>query len=264
MQKSVIIILIMLNFVSLTAQAQEAVKPFRIGVSLGCSFTGYRDEIESPINRYLNALTFIIDGNFETSGYLHSFNINFFTGGVKIKPLYANILEEYVSYRGSIDYSLDRRLWGNGAFQGFLGGTFRTVIYLTGDNDIINPSPPTGVFCASIDLHVSQKWNINAKNSLILSAGCPVFGYAIRPAYTGMDEYWMKYLYENKIKIVTLGKFTSIHNYWALLGDLKYIYKADNLLSLYSCLGFEISRINFTRPRIDAICRLNAGISFTF
>jgi hypothetical protein len=36
------------------------------------------------------------------------------------------------------------------------------------------------------------------------------------------------------------------------------------LLSLYSGLGFELSRINFPRPRIDTIFRLNTGIAFAF
>jgi hypothetical protein len=265
MQKGFIFICLIINIMPLTAYTQEILKPFRIGISLGCSFTGYRDEVESPINRYLNALTFIIDGNIEKGGYFHSFNINFFTGSFNVKSLYEGISSsQYVSYRGSIDYAVDRRLWGSETFPGYLGGGFRMIFYLTGDNDRLNPSPPTGAFSAAFEIHASQKWNINAKNTLILSAGFPLFGYAIRPAYASMDEYWMKYLYENKIKIITLGNFTSVHNYLALLGDLKYIYKLDDLFSVYSGLGFELSRINFPKPRIDTIGRLIAGISFTF
>ena len=264
MQKIILSVLLTLNIMPLTAQSGEAEKPFRIGFSLGCSFTGYRDEVESPINRYLNAFTFLIDCNIDQGSYFHSFNMNFFTGGIKIKSLYGDDPSRYISYRGYIDYSLDRRFWGNKTFPGYLGGAVRTIVYLTGDNERINPTPPTGVFIASIDLHASQKWNINEKNSLVLSAGYPLLGYAIRPAYASMDEYWMRYLYDDKIKILTLGNFTSFHNYWAVMGDLKYHFKPHPSFSLYSGFGFEISRVNFPRPRTDAIFRPNAGLSFIF
>jgi len=265
MRKSAVVILLILSAVSAAAQSPQEERPFRIGAGLGCSFAGFRDEVESPINRYLNALTFIIDGNIERGIFFHSLNIIFFTGNSKMKSPYKGYAQsQYISYRGSIDYALDCRMWGNETFPGYLGGAFRVFFSFSGDNNRVDPSPPSGVFSASFDLHVSQKWIINEKNTLVLSAAYPVFGYAIRPAYAALDELWMKYLYEDQIKLLTLGKFTSFHNYWAFYGDLKYHYKFTSLFSLYSGLGFEISRVNFSRPRIEAICRLNAGVAFTF
>jgi len=264
MRKNAVLVFLLLNTVSVMAQPQET-RPFRIGAGLGCSFTGYKDEVESPINRYLDVLTFIIDGNIEKDGFFHSFNINFFTGNPEMKSPYRGFKQSrYISYRGALDYSLDYRMWGNETFPGFLGGAFRAVFSFSGDDDREVPTPPTGAFSASIDLHVSQKWLINEKNSLVFSAGYPLFGYAIRPAYAILDENWMKYLYEDRIKILSLGQFTSFHNYWVFYGDLKYNYRCSPLFSLYSGLVFEISRINFPRPRIDAICRLNAGFAFNF
>jgi hypothetical protein len=247
----------------------QPVKPFRIGVGLGYSFTGYKDEVETSINRYLNTVTYSIDGNIEKKNFFHSFNIRFFMGNPKMAAPYKGYRQkEFISARGNVDYSLDYRLWGNQTFPGYLGGAFRTVVYLSGfsgtsstDN---NFSPPTGAALFSLDLHLSQKWNINDKYTILFSAGYPIFGYGIRPAYAGFDELWMKYLYESPLKIITLGEIISFHNYWAVYGDLICQNKITTLLSSYAGLGFELSRINFPLPRKDAIFRLNAGFAFTF
>jgi len=253
----------------------EAEKPFRIGASLGYSFSGYREETYSPVNRYLNVLTFIVDGNIEKGTFLHSFNIGFFMGNSEMKnetdavlfrnydpqkgeAYYRAYLPQYFSIRPYLEYALDYRLWGNDAFPGYLGGAFRTDAYM----QFANHPSITGMF--SLAVHGSQKWLIDSENSLILSMGFPLFGYAVRPAYAGADGALIKYVEEAPLKVITLGEVVSLHNYWAVFGDLKYHHKVNTLLSLYSGLGFEISRINFPRPRIDTIFRLNAGIAFTF
>jgi hypothetical protein len=63
-----------------SAAAQAAEKPFRAGAGLGYTFSGYREETYSPVNRYLNALTFLIDGSIEKGNFFHSLNIGFFMG----------------------------------------------------------------------------------------------------------------------------------------------------------------------------------------
>ncbi|MCL2557253.1 MAG: hypothetical protein FWE09_02115 [Treponema sp.] len=67
-----------------SAQSQETLRPYRIGISMGYSFTGYREETYSQVNRYLNTLTFIIDGNIEKGNFLHSLNIGFFMGNAEM------------------------------------------------------------------------------------------------------------------------------------------------------------------------------------
>jgi hypothetical protein len=49
------IILSLINNGQMAAQSEDIAKPFRVGAGLGCSFTGYKEETEAPINRYLNA-----------------------------------------------------------------------------------------------------------------------------------------------------------------------------------------------------------------
>jgi len=259
------IVLFLIGAGQAAAQPAETEKPFRVGAALGCSFTGYREETEAPINRYLNALTFIVDGNIEKGMFLHSLNFSFYSGNAKMTAPYPEYNhKQYNSTRGTIEYALDYRLWGNSTFPGYAGGAFRIDAYFTIVDDI-NPYIPTGYGLFSLSAHATQKWIINAKNTLSFSAGFPVFGYAVRPPYAMVNEMWEKYLNEKDyLKLITLGEIVSFHNYWAVSGDLKYQYKFNTLLSLYSGLGFELSRINFHRPRTDAICRLNVGIAFTF
>ena len=261
----ILIVLFLISIGQAAAQSPEAAKPYRVGAGLGCSFTGYREETEAPINRYLNAFTFVVDGNIEKGGFLHSLNFNFYNGNAKMAAPYKGYShKQYNSVRGSMEYALDYRLWGNRIFPGYLGGAFRTGVYFTTVDEIKYHSP-TGYGLISLDVHAAQKWNINTKNTLSLSAAYPVFGYAVRPPYAMMDELWEKYLNEKKyLKFITLGKIVSFHNYWAVTGDVKYQHNFNKLFSLYSGLGLELSRINFHRPRTDAICRLNAGIAFTF
>lgn len=256
-------------------QKMEKEKPFLIGAGLGYSFTGYREETYSPMNRFLNTLSYTIYGSIEKGNFFHSFNVGFFMGNAEMasgeKPVlmqefdsqkgeasYWAHFPRYLDIRGNIEYALDYRLWGNKTFPGYLGGAFRADVYM----QLAQYPSITGL--VSLDLHASQKWIINAENTLSFSVGLPLFGYAVRPAYAGADQALLDYSAENPLKVITLGRIISLHNYWAVFGDLKYHHGINSLISFYSGIGFEISRINFPRPRIDSILRLNTGIAFTF
>ncbi|MCL2138562.1 MAG: hypothetical protein FWH41_03420 [Treponema sp.] len=266
---------LILAVIALAGYAQEESASYRVGAALGYSFTGYREETYTPVNRYLNSLTFLLDGNIEKGAFFHSLNLGFYTGNSTMSTTEEAVLsqdydpltgeayylarrQQYRAIRGYLEYALDYRLWGAPAFPGFLGGAFRADTYL----QFANYPSITGL--VSLDLHATQKWLINAENTLTLSAGFPVFGYAVRPPYAGADAALIKYASEQPMKILTLGKVTSLHNYWAFFGDLKYRHRVNALVSLYSGLGIELSRINFPRPRLDAILRLSSGIAFSF
>jgi hypothetical protein len=271
------IILILCAIASAAAQSTESEqkKHFRIGAGFGYSFAGYREDTYTPVNRYLNTLTFIIDGNIEKDKFFHTLNMHFFMGDAAMsggeKPIlqqsfdpetgestYTAQFPQYLFIRGGLEYALDYRLWGNDEFPGYLGAAFRADAYV----QIANYPNVTGSF--SLALHASQKWIINAENKLTLSLSLPFFGYAVRPAYAGADQQLIQYAAENPLKVITLGKITSLHNYWAVFGDIKYQHTINSLLSLYSGLYFELSRFNVPKPRIDAIFRLNTGIAFIF
>ncbi|MDR0669041.1 MAG: hypothetical protein LBF95_03070 [Treponema sp.] len=203
--------------------AQGPEQPFRVGAGLGYVFSGYKEKTYSPVNRYLNTLTFLIDGNIETDNFFHSLNMGFFMGDSKMKnPAQKLVAQDYdpqtgngyfrayrprfLAIRGSLEYALDYRLWGTQRFPGFLGGSFRADAYLQFAHY------PGITVLASLGVHATQKWIIDGKNTLTFSAGLPLFGYAVRPAYAGADEALIKYSSESPMKLITLGDIASLHN----------------------------------------------------
>jgi len=241
-------------------ETPENAAPFRIGTGFGYSFAGYREETDLPLNRYINFFSFVLDGNFEKGNYIYSFNSLFLIG--KNMSISINTTDDYFTYyqkesnciRASIENALDYHLWGadsSSSFPGYLGGALRCDVYFI-------HLPQTFYYSltaiVSLNVHVSQKWIINEKNTLVFSASLPVFGYGVRPPYYGL-------LYT---PLDLAMDFVSLHNYWAVFCDVKYQYKINNLLCFYTNLGFELSHITFPQPRKDASIRVNAGISFNF
>jgi len=271
-KKTVLLISFILVCIGQTAaQSTEEAISYRIGGSLGYSIAGYREETDVPINRFINSLTFTIDGNIENGSFLHSLILGFYRGenkAIKAEPPLSSFelsplepLESgnqyFVFYQtGNIvsrvyaKYALDYRLWGNSVFPGYLGGALRIDAYIRETPENYFFTAATGI--ASLNVHITQKWIINEENSMDASLCFPVFGFAIRPDFFG-QHFWPL---ENG--------FTSVHNYWAVFGELKYQHSINSLLALYSGLGFEISRINFPRPRNDASLRISSGLAFTF
>jgi hypothetical protein len=249
-----------------SAQTAAALKPYLLGASFGYMFSGYREETDSPLNRALNTFTFALNVNAEKGGFLHSFNIGFFSGkneALEAYPLDRSELEpawmdQFFEYyrmedtytRIYLEYALDYRLWGTDAFPGSLGGALRLDSYII--EKLNNFQYMNTTVIASLGLHATQKWIINAENVLVFAAGFPLFGYALRPNYIGAFAWPLE------------TDFVSVHNYWAVFGDLKYVHRINSLLSVYSDIGFELSLVNFPKPRRDAILRIAAGIAFAF
>ena len=247
-------------------QPAEVEKISTTGIGFGYTFSGYRESTIVDINRYLNTFVFAVDGSIEKGRFLHSFNVGFFRGEnealianpVYIYELNPDMYGQFYEYYQAADtftrffseYALDWRLWGNSTFPGYLGGALRGDIYLT--ETLANPIYLNFTGMVSLNLHISQKWIINAKNALVLSLSFPVFGYAVRPHYIGFSAWPLE------------AGIASLHNYWAGFGNLKYYFKINTLLSLYSDIGFELSRIEFPKTRKDAGLRINLGIAFTY
>ncbi|MCL2879162.1 MAG: hypothetical protein FWF29_02850 [Treponema sp.] len=265
---------ILLTCNAVLSMAQTVDKPCQIGGGLGCSFAGYREDTYTPINRRLNTVSFFLNGNVVKEKLLHSFDAGFFMGYSQASSDAAILMQDYdpqtgavndVAFypryrtvRGYLEYALDHRFWGNNAFPGFLGGAFRADAYL----QFANYPSITGL--VSLDLHATQKWIINSESAVTFAAGFPIFGFAVRPPYAGADQALIKYAASQPLKILTLGRVISLHNYWAVFGDIKYQHSINSFVAMYSGLGFELSRINFPKPRLDAILRINGGVAFTF
>jgi len=236
---------------------------FNIKLNLGFTISGYREETVFDINRYHNAFIFNIGGNIENKSFLHSFNLGFFSSkdeAILAYPIesitdpiffyYLYYQKEYSFTRFFFEYALDYRLWGSKTFPGYLGGAIRSDVYFTGTLNNILYLNFSGII--SLNLHASQKWIINDKNSFVFSISCPITGYAIRPSYTGFISYPLE------------TGITSLHNYRAVFGELNYYHKFNTSISLNSGIGFELSQIDFPRPRKDAAFRLNLGIALNF
>ena len=240
----------------------------QIGVGTGVSFTGYIDETNLPVSKYSNPLTYFIFGHFERGKWLHSFNVSFFWGDAKKRePFRGYIHIPCSTIRASMDYSFNYRLFEIGFYQQYIGPAIRTIAHYTGPltGDGFNKLNPTGVFLTSIDLNLGHKFIINNRNSVFFSIKFPVFGYAVRPPYAGLDELWLKYLHEGTyLKFFTLGEITGPHNYFAFLGDIRYHYKINRKFSVYSGMTFEYSFISFYRPRRDLIFTLHGGVTYLF
>jgi hypothetical protein len=247
-------------------QAQGNETAFLLGAGFGYAFSGYREETDAPLNRYLNAISFAVNGNAEKGSFLHSLNIGFFRGkneALIAYPLDQSDLEpdwmdQFFEYyrmedtytRLYLEYALDYRLWSPPGFPGSLGGAFRVDSYII--EKLNNFQYLNLTIIGSLGLHASQKWIINAENTLVFSADLPLFGFALRPQYLGAFAWPLE------------TSIVSVHNYWALFGDLKYIHRITSLLSFYSDIGFEISLINIPKPRRDAILKIIVGIDFAF
>jgi hypothetical protein len=269
----------MFFFSRLSASADEGPvekeKPIRIGVSLGYTFAGYKETTYDPVNRYLGTITFLLDAAITRGDFFHTLNAGYYQGKadtdparkavlnttydpVTGQPVYYAYYPAYMAHRAYLEYAADHKLWGSRTLPGYLGGAFRADAYL----QFAHYPSITGTL--SLAAHATQKWIIDRENTLQLSLSVPLIGYTVRPAYAGADEALIKYSSEEPIKLITLGHFASLHNYWALFGNLTYSHKINSLLNLYAGLGFELSNIDVPKPRTDTSVRLSTGIAFTF
>jgi len=243
--------------VSKTPEAAKEERPIRIGTGLGYSLVGYREETDLPLNRYINALNFNINGNIEKNNFYYSLNFEFLLGENKAIEIENN--DNYYTYyqresaflRIYLENALDYRLWGNHVFPGYLGGAIRGDVYYS----VLEQSNYYSLtMLLSLNIHMTQKWIMDERNKLVFSASVPVFGYGFRPPYFGL-------LYA---PLDMQQSITTPHNYIAIFGDLKYHYQINKLFNFYLGLGFELSLITFPQPRKDASFCANAGISFSF
>jgi hypothetical protein len=252
---SALVIFMLISTGQAMAESSEKARLLKVGPSLGFAFAGYREETSLPLNRYINTLTYAIDGTVEKGNLFHSFNVGFFMGKVKAAKagagddFYTIYQKEATFTRAYLQYALDYRLWGGQTFPGYVGGAIRGDIFY---NYLVQTVYFSFTGVVALNLHVTQKWIINERNALIFAVGFPLFGYARRPPYFGFGHDLTAYD----------DQFTSLHNYWAAFGDLKYHYTFNSLVSLSAGLGFELSYFKFPQPRKDALLRLSLGIAF--
>ena len=263
--KKLFLLTFLIVFITGVSFSEKEEKQSQVGFGAGYSFSGYREETILAVNRYINTVSFFIDGSREKKRFLHSYNIGFFRGVNNLDiayPVYeweqqtgfgstfAYYQSEETFTRLNAEYSLDYRLWGNQTLPGYLGGAIRADLYLV--QTLLNPIYINFTALFSFNLHAVQKWIINQKNTLSLAVSFPLVGFGVRPQYIGLAGWPIE------------TGLISLHNYWSVFINLNYMYKFTSLFSLYSGLGLEVSRVDFPRPRIDAGTQLKLGFVFSF
>jgi len=240
-----------------TTDETKAERLTRIGTGLGYSFVGYREETDLPHNRYLEAVNLNFNINAAKNRFYYSLNFGFLSG--ETKPLEVKSNDDNFSYYQKVhtfirlffEHAFDYQLWGNSVFPGYLGSAIRGDFFIATAEQ---SNYYSFSMLYSFDLHVMQKWIINAKNEIVFAVSFPLVGYAVRPPYYGL-------LYG---PLDSEDGVISFNNYIAVFGDLKYYHSISKLFSFYLGLGFELSRITFPQPRNDASLCLNTGIAFSF
>jgi len=259
-------VFILVNISQITAQSPEDISNSethnieksvnRIGVGLGYSFIGYREETDLPINRYVDNLNLNFNINIERKNFLYLFNFVFLKGETKPLEINNNYHSSYYQKKQdftkfSLENAFDYRLWGNNTLPGYLGGALRGDFYISSLKETYYLSI-TMIF--SLSIHATQEWIINDDKKLVFSASIPFLGYAFRPPYYGI--FYSSSDMEEDV--------TSFHNYRAVFGELKYYQKINNRFSFNLGLGFELSQITFPQERRDVSFSINVGILRSF
>lgn len=163
-------------------------------------------------------------------------------------------------HRIRLQYDAAYDLMQKGKFELYVGGNFACNAYLQFEH---YPSI-TGLI--SVGPSSVLKYNIDERNSLLLTGSMPLLGYGVRPPYAGCDAQLMKYAEEDFMKILTLGNFLSLHNYQSILLDFEYKLRASQKFSTGLGFSFEYSRIALPKERplyyLDGSLKTMASINF--
>ena len=163
-------------------------------------------------------------------------------------------------HRIRLQYDAAYDIMQNGKFELYVGGNFACNAYLQFEH---YPSI-TGLI--SVGPTSVLKYNIDDRNSLLLTVSMPLLGYGVRPPYAGCDAQLMKYAEEDFMKILTLGNFLSFHNYQSILLDFEYKLRASQKFSTGLGFSFEYSRIAVPKERplyyLNGSLKTMASINF--
>ena len=246
---------------------------FSINLNFGC----YKESTFSNISQSILSPRFQIDTKIYSGNFLHIITADYFfckpdSAMTNTTVIYRNYdpltgesyYEEYDSnlsfHRIRLQYDLGYNVLRNEKYSFYVGGNLACNAYLQFEN---YPSI-TGLL--SIGSSATFKYNFNERHSILLSTSTPLFGYGVRPSFAGCDALLMKYAEEDFIKILTLGKFLSLHNYQALYFDLDYKFKIAKYFSAGLGFGFEYSRIALPKERplyyVDSCLKATATINF--
>ena len=275
--KKILAVIIGLVLMTFSIFADEKKTQVELSFSINWTFGCYKETTFSNISQSILSPRFQLESKIFSGNLLHKITADYYfsrprsamsTTSVVYKnydPIsgetyYEGFRSNLAFHRIRLQYDAAYDVYKNGNFDLYVGGNFSCNAYLQFEN---YPSI-TGVI--SIGPSSVFKYNINERNSITLSGSMPLFGYGIRPPFAGCDAQLMKYAEENFMKILTLGKFLSLHNYQSILLGVDYKLRATQNFSTGLGLSFEYSRIAVPKERplyyLDGSFKTMASINF--
>ncbi len=270
-------VIIGLVLISFSIFADEKKTQVELSFSINWTFGCYKETTFANISQSVLSPRFQLESKIFSENMLHKIAVDYYfchpksamsTTSVVYKnydPLsgetyYEGFKSNLAFHRIRLQYDAAYDVLKNGNYDFYVGGNFSCNAYLQFENypsitGIISIGP-TSVF----------NYKINERNSIMLSGSMPLFGYGIRPPFAGCDAQLMKYAEENFMKILTLGKFLSLHNYQSINLGFDYKLKATQNFSTGLGLSFEYSRIAVPKERplyyLDGSFKTMASINF--
>jgi hypothetical protein len=281
--KSIIMLVcitVSMAFVPVTSAAQDHVSGSRISeitVSVGWNIGSYKESTYARIIQKISDPKFHIGALFRRNNFLHTIKLDYMMAEpdsvlnetaviyldydpVTGKPYYTPVIIPCFAHRASIEYSMLYSLSSKPDAVFSFGGAFRTDAYI----QLSNYPSVTGIFSLGPSVH--QSLRLSSRDVFEFQGGIPLIGWAVRPSYAGADALLMKYAEESPLKILTLGKLVSLHNYQAVFGSVDYKHSVNDLITLKLGSDIEYSRMAVPagRPRYDLSLNLRSGVLFAF
>ena len=258
--KKCILAIIGFAIISAGIFADETKNQVELILSINWNFGLYKESTFSNISQGIIAPRFQLDTKIFSEDFLHKITADYFfaqpdsamTNTAVVYKNYDPISGESY-YEGSqsnlsfhrirLQYDAVYDIWQNEKLELYVGGNFACNAYLQFEH---YPSI-TGLI--SVGPASVFKCTIDDRNSFFLAGSMPLIGFGVRPPFAGCDAELMKYAEEDFMKIFTLGKFLSLHNYQSLILDFEYKVQASQKFSTGLGVTFEYSRIAVPKER---------------
>ena len=275
--KKIVVVIIELALIFFSIFADEKKTKVELSFSVNWTFGCYKETTFSNISQSILSPRFQLESKIFTENLMHKITADYYfcrpksamsTTSVVYKnydpvsgeTYYEGFKSNLAFHRIRLQYDAAYDVLKNEKYDLYVGGNFSCNAYLQFEN---YPSI-TGVI--SIGPASAFNYKINDRNSFMVTGSMPFFGYGIRPPFAGCDAQLMKYAEEDFLKILTLGKFLSLHNYQSLLLGIDYKLKATQNFSTGLGFSFEYSRIAVPKERplyyLDGSFKTMAAINF--
>ncbi len=275
--KKIILAIVVLVALAATGFAEEKKTRVEVTFSINWTFGCYKEMTFANISQSILSPRCQLDTKIFSGSFMHKITADYYMANPKsAMTQHAVVYKTYdpisgeTYYDGSksnlafhrirLQYDAAYDLMQNGKFELYVGGNFACNAYLQFEH---YPSI-TGLI--SVGPTSVLKYNIDDRNSLLLTGSMPLLGYGVRPPYAGCDAQLMKYAEEDFMKILTLGNFLSLHNYQSILLDFEYKLRASQKFSTGLGFSFEYSRIAVPKERplyyLDGSLKTMASINF--